>query len=200
MTVKENLNDTKTFQQINEVLRPLEYTKIDQLIDIIFHTTEDLQLVTDVNDEINPSQNDNPKSNKDEMNDLCIEKISRKLNVSLIKQGRCLYSSPDNKYHIVCIVSKSYERKNMLRYWYAFRYAQQEFLEEVEQAYIAFGCGSDESILLIPFSTFGSYLNFFSKTEKGKSSYWHVEVYQKDNTFEIRRNNDSNAVVTKYLM
>ncbi|ADH09507.1 hypothetical protein [Bacillus thuringiensis] len=201
MTVRANLNDTKTFQQINEILRPLEYTRIDQLINIIFHTAEDLQLENDVNDEINSSQeNDHPKSNKDEMNDLCIEKISKKLKVSLIKQGRCIYSSPDNNYHVVCIVSKSYKRKNLLRYWYAFRTAQKEFLEETEQSYIAFGCGSDESILLIPYSIFESYLNFFSKTEKGNRYYWHVEAYQKNNTFEIRRNDDINAEVTKYLI
>ncbi|MCU5081279.1 hypothetical protein OB985_27500 [Bacillus cereus] len=201
MTVRENLNDTKTFQQINEILRPLEYTRIDQLINIIFHTAEDLQLENDVNDEINSSQeNDHPKSNKDEMNDLCIEKISKKLKVSLIKQGRCIYSSPDNNYHVVCIVSKSYKRKNLLRYWYAFRTAQKEFLEETEQSYIALGCGSDESILLIPYSIFESYLNFFSKTEKGNRYYWHVEAYQKNNTFEIRRNDDINAEVTKYLI
>lgn len=201
MTVRENLNDTKTFQQINEILRPLEYTRIDQLINIIFHTAEDLQLENDVNDEINSSQeNEHPKSNKDEMNDLCIEKISKKLKVSLIKQGRCIYSSPDNNYHVVCIVSKSYKRKNLLRYWYAFRTAQKEFLEETEQSYIALGCGSDESILLIPYSIFESYLNFFSKTEKGNRYYWHVEAYQKNNTFEIRRNDDINAEVTKYLI
>lgn len=201
MTVREHLNDTKTFQQINEILRPLEYTRIDQLINIIFHTAEDLQLENDISEEINSSlENKNPKSHKDEINDLCIEKISKKLNVSLIKQGRCTYASPDNKYHVVCIVSKCYERKNLLRYWYAFRTAQKEFLEEIEQSFIALGCGSDESILLIPYSIFESYLNFFSKTVKENRYYWHVEVYHKNNTFEIRRNNDVNAVVTKYLI
>lgn len=201
MTVRENLNDTNTFQQIDEILKPLEYTRIDQLINIIFHTAEDLQLENDIRDEINSSKgNTNPKSQKDEINDLCMEKISKNLNISLIKQGKNTYASPDNKSHVVCIVSKSYERKNLLRYWYAFRPAQKKFLEEIEHSFIALGCGSDESILLIPYSTFESYLNFFSKTEKENSYYWHVEVYQKNDTFEIRRNNDVNAVVNKYLI
>ena len=50
--LRENLNDTKTLQQINEVLKPLEYTRIDKLIDLIFLTSKDLQLDEESEDEI----------------------------------------------------------------------------------------------------------------------------------------------------
>ena len=42
MLLKENLNDTKTIQQINQVLRPQEYTRLDGLIELIFLTTKDV--------------------------------------------------------------------------------------------------------------------------------------------------------------
>ncbi|MGC4023045.1 MAG: hypothetical protein QM734_14420 [Cyclobacteriaceae bacterium] len=44
LTLKETLNHTKTIQQINELLKPKEYTRIDKLIDLIFVTSKDLQL------------------------------------------------------------------------------------------------------------------------------------------------------------
>ena len=36
LSLKETLNDTKTIQQINELLKPKEYTRIDKLIELIF--------------------------------------------------------------------------------------------------------------------------------------------------------------------
>ena len=45
LSLKETLNDTKTIQQINELLKPKEYTRIDKLIELIFLTSKDLQLI-----------------------------------------------------------------------------------------------------------------------------------------------------------
>ena len=44
LDTKEALNDTKTIQQINELLKPQEYTRIDKLIELIFLTSQDMQL------------------------------------------------------------------------------------------------------------------------------------------------------------
>jgi hypothetical protein len=209
-TLKENLNDAKTFQQINKMLKPMEYTKVDPLIDIIFHTTEDLQLDNVLDDDIDDEDNlkDNKENQKSKGSDahrssyheLCIEKVEKKLNSPLIKQARSLYMSPDNKYRISCAVSKKYKLKDSYRFWYAFHPSQKEFLEEVETAYLTFGCGSEKKVLCIPFNKFSPLIDHLGKTDTGKKMYWHVEIYEKDGEFTIRQNYHENFIVTKYLI
>ena len=41
--LKEKLDDEKTIKQISEILRPLEFTRLDKLIEIVFETTQDIQ-------------------------------------------------------------------------------------------------------------------------------------------------------------
>ena len=48
--LKEKLDDEKTIKQISEILRPLEFTRLDKLIEIVFETTQDIQL--DPNEEL----------------------------------------------------------------------------------------------------------------------------------------------------
>jgi len=52
LSLKETLNDTKTIQQINELLKPREYTRIDKLIELIFLTSKDLQLTEPEDEEM----------------------------------------------------------------------------------------------------------------------------------------------------
>ena len=42
LKLKEAFNDSKTFNQINSILRPIEYTKVDKLIELISTTADDL--------------------------------------------------------------------------------------------------------------------------------------------------------------
>jgi hypothetical protein len=51
--LKEKLDDEKTIKQISEILRPLEFTRLDKLIEIVFETTQDIQL--DPNEELTGS-------------------------------------------------------------------------------------------------------------------------------------------------
>jgi hypothetical protein len=100
MRIKENLSASSTVNQIQEILKPLEYTRVDRLVDVIFETSEDLQ--TELKTEHQEasvfagSGNGPGKRNQSHpanYHQECVERISAFLKVPMIKQGRCTYSS-----------------------------------------------------------------------------------------------------------
>lgn len=194
MLVKENLNNQRTFHQINQILKPVEYTKIDKLIDIIFDTAEDLQLTED--------EDNTPLETN--LNDFSISEIESHLRVILVKQGRANYVDTKNEINIISLNSKMYPLKNNKeRYWYSFRLHQKEFLDSGKTSYVSFGCSTPtKNVLLIPYEVFKEALPYLSITErKNGDYYYHVEIYLSNNIFEIRQNNhQSNIEVTKYLI
>lgn len=42
LDIKENLNDPRSIHQITELLKPIEYTRVDKLIDVVFNTSWDI--------------------------------------------------------------------------------------------------------------------------------------------------------------
>ncbi|MFI8577543.1 hypothetical protein ACIGEL_17670 [Rossellomorea aquimaris] len=210
MMLKENLNDTRTSLQINEILKPMEYTRVDPLIDIIFNTTEDIQSDSEIEideekfDRVSSEQSgysikkEKDKKNKDvEFREACISRIQKHFKTSFIKRGRCLYSSSNININLVCLVSKEYVLKTARRYWFAFHPPQQEFLMEADNSYIAFGCGSSETIILIPYSQFENSIKKLGQTNRENGSfYWHVEIYERDEVYTIRQNHSKDIVVT----
>ena len=200
MRVKESLSDAGTVSKIQEMLKPLEYTRVDRLVDIIFTTSEDLRAdetdgELDTDDGVDATKTQSPPMKYHEE---CVNRISAHLKVPLIKQGRCTYTNADQSVRILCIISKEYQRSGVIRYWYAFRPSQQEFLNEGDSSFIALGCGSADQILLIPSGEFGKHLAEMRTTESGDRFYWHVEIFKKGEQFLLNKSTADGIDVTQY--
>lgn len=200
MRVKENLSDATTVSKIQEILKPLEYTRIDRLIDIIFKTSEDLQadeaeseLDTEEGGDISKTQSTPVKYHED-----CVNHISSQLKVPLIKQGRCTYTNADQTIRVLCIVSKEYQRSGGTRYWFAFHPTQKEFLNEGNSSFLALGCGSADHIIMIPFGEFQKHLPEMRKTESVDRFYWHVEIFSKGDRFLLNKPTAEGIDVTQF--
>jgi hypothetical protein len=185
LTLKETLNDIKTVKQINETLKPNEYTKLDKLIELIFLTSKDIQISTDQDDGEVEDDNDLYNKNVDDgrekqehvtFNDACVEKIQKYLKIRLIKETRASFTDSDKNIGVISIISKIYSRRNDERYWFGFHPHQKDFLINYNESFISFGCGSDEIIFLIPFSKFEPLLKNMNITEKDDRMYWHVVI------------------------
>jgi hypothetical protein len=202
MRVKENLSDAATVSKIQEILKPLEYTRVDRLIDIIFTTSEDLQadeadgeLYADDSGDIARTQSTPMKYHEE-----CVNRISAHLKVPLIKQGRCTYTNADQSVRVLCIVSKEYQRSGITRYWYAFHPSQQEFLNQGASSFIALGCGSADQIVLIPSGVFQKHLPVMRTTKTGDRFYWHVEIFIKGEQFLLNKSTEEGIDITQYKM
>jgi hypothetical protein len=111
--------------------------------------------------------------------------VSNHLGVSLMPLSRRTYESSDHKTRIVCAVSKTHSRTNFSRYWYAFNNQEKPYLEDAEHGYVAVGCGSAQTILLISISTLLPLLENMSITQSGDRNYWHLVIFQQNGQFYI---------------
>jgi hypothetical protein len=196
LTLKETLNDIKTVKQINEILKPNEYTKIDKLIDLIFLTSKDIQISTDDDDDeledIQDLFNKNVNGGKEKQehvtfNDACIEKIQKYLKIKLVKETRTSFTNSNKNIGVISVISKIYSRKNDERYWFGFHPHQKDFLNNYNESFVCFGCGSDKIIFVMPFDKFEPLLKNMNITERKDRMYWHVVISNIDEKYFIHQ-------------
>lgn len=189
MKVRENLNDSKTIQQINEVLKPQEYTRLDRLVDVIFTTTQDAktdeppeeEIEEDSNDQITPAAKDEkiPKFHPVKFHDACMDRVQDHLKMPLIKKSRSSFSNAENTVSIICSISKVHQLQSSKKFWFAYHPYYTEFLKESEKGYMVYGCGSSELTIMIPFEIFEPLIPDFWTTENEGRIYWHVVIHQR---------------------
>jgi hypothetical protein len=126
--------------------------------------------------------------------------IEKYLRISFIKKSFATYLSSDNTSGIVCSISREYPKGSSKGYWFAFHPHQKDFLEKFSSSYIAFGCGSENKILLIPFNEFKIYLDKFNITEReNKRFYWHIHISDENNNWTLYLKKDfDNINLSKY--
>lgn len=193
--IKEDFADENTVAQISDLLKPIEYTRVDRLVDIIFAASTDLMSETlnapvSVNpaeegsssisiEDGDPQQQVNPAKIRDE----CIRRLSSQMGISLLKEGRNRYQSAANNVRLICAVSKTYEMASEDRYWFSFHPSQREWLDAYDSSYVTFGCGSADAILVFPFREFEPLLANLQQTKDDAKSYWHVRISKSDGEY-----------------
>jgi hypothetical protein len=188
MRVRTELEDPRTMQQIAGVLIPQEFTRLDSIIDLVFSTAEKVQEGEDEEEEEDGEGKGKPKKRpmSGKVNDACAEKIASHLRLPLVKQSRATYAYPESGMLVMCTVSKEYT-KGGLHYWYAFHDHQRQTLASAKKAYVGLGCGSEKTILLVPFADFAKWLDGMNVTERDDTHYWHVHTYVEQGRYVIRR-------------
>ena len=197
--VRENLLDDKTVLQIQEILKPLEYTKVDRLIDIIFKTSEDLiaEDPEDIPIEVSNEAIAQTQSSPVKFHEACINRVSSFLNANLIKQGRCSYENPEGNLKVLCLVSKEHEPSY---FWYSFHPNQQEYLGSATKSFVALGCGSANNLALIPWNIFIDYLPTMKKTITPDRYYWHVKIFPRDGKYLLNSPTSAGINITQYFL
>jgi hypothetical protein len=182
--IKENSEETETGRKIREVLIPIEYTRVDGLVDVVFAAAIDAQ---DQISEPSGSETTAPTiTNADRtyssdasaiqlVRESIVAAINRKNGISLIKKSRAMYWTADHGFRIACAVSKRYQSGN--DYWYAFHPSWLEFLEGNEAGFFVLGCVDLQRAFALPISDLKVVLPKFNKTERSDGGmYWHVKL------------------------
>lgn len=191
MKLKEDTEDPQTHRQIRGILIPLEFTKIDGIIDFVFSAKEDVQHGDrDEAGRTGPEGDQTegvPRTPPANFNDACAQRVQSSLKRPLVKRSRTLFASPDDSLKVICAVSREHEPSTTPNYWFAFHPHQRESLAETPEAFVAFGCGSAEAILLIPFADFLVWLDGLWTTQRGPDFYWHIVIYREGDRFMLHR-------------
>lgn len=201
VTVKEELEDPQVVGKIRQILRPKEYTKIDDIIDLVFSAAEDVKQEGGLPEEADAQQGDKKVSPVD-FRDACISKLQAHLKTVLIQRSAALFSSADEKTAVICLNSRAYAHgENRSGYWFGFRLHQRDALAQAPNGYGAFGCGSAENIILVPAKAFLGWLDKFHTTDRNGRFYWHVRIEQENsNWVMIAKAGIKPIDVSKYVL
>ena len=191
VAIKESIEDPIILRRIHDILVPREYTRLDDIVDILFSTAEDIkQEEPPLDDDLPPGDNEAaPRSAPVAFHDECVERVSKHMGLTLLKSSRSRFRSDDGTVTLTCSVSREHQQAAQRVYWFAFHTHQREYLGEASQPYVVFGCVSADDTLLIPFADFDPWLAGMSTTTRDGGTYWHVKI--------VRRREDNGLILTR---
>lgn len=210
MELKETLDDPHIVSKVSNILIPQEYTKLDEIIDLVFMTAEEVASAeTAGEEEISDEQESTgtkpgkrePKFRPSSFHENCATRLEKRLDVSLIKRSRTMFSTPDENTQSWIAVSKQHGHKGRELYWFAFHPHQQAILKDAKQAFVVLGCASAKILFVIPYVEFEEYLDKMWTTEREDSMYWHVKIEGKEGKyFLLLRHGEENPDISEFLL
>jgi hypothetical protein len=203
LNLKEETDDPIVFRRIQEILVPREFTKLDQIIDLVFSTAKEIRETESANlpEEMESDSDQKTKYVPETFNEDCVSKVEAFLGKTLIKQSRSKFSSSDGAFAVVCAVSREYSSGGSTGYWFAFHKKNQEALAVAKKPYVVFGCGTSDQILLIPLEEFRKWLDGMNVTETENRFYWHVSIFRENGKFVLHRKKGMDRIdLTRYLL
>lgn len=205
IATKEEVEDPVIIDRMHSILVPREFTRLDEIANILFSTAADIKQDAPDEDELEladgTTKSKEPKFTPVAFHDACVTRLERHLGQSLIKRSRASYHSADRKLRVNCAVSKEHDPDRNPNYWYAFHPHQQDYLSGGERSYVLFGCGSSTRVLAIPFQEFAGWLDRLWTTEKEDRYYWHVSIERTGDNFLLRTRKGLESIdLTSYLL
>jgi hypothetical protein len=199
VALKENSDEPETGGKIRGVLAPVEYTRLDGLVDVVFTTATDLEadLTDNLPSEVGNSQEIPPptpdESTTHEMTDgrllqikreAIVTAMSSKLGETLVRKSRALYQSPDHKKRIACTIPKRYSAGST--YWYAYHPKWDDFLKDGSEGYFVLGCMDLDRAFALPRRFIYDLLDNLHVSETQNSRYWHIHINERRSSeFEL---------------
>lgn len=182
--LKISSEEDDTLTKIRGLLTPFEYTRLDNIIDVVFTTANDVEKTKDVD-----FSTDHNHSNQqivvtapeiiNKIRSQVISKLAAINGVSLIAKSKALYWTKDKNVKVACTVSKRHDNNI---YWYAYHPSWDTFFGSVPKSYMAFGCVGINVAFVIPVDVFRTYLPSLHVTNKSDGGmYWHIHIHDQGN-------------------
>lgn len=194
MRIRQEVDDPNAANRIRTLLVPREYTRVDEIIDLVFSTAEDLLEETppdDEDEEADVLQTKTQKNKPVSFSEACADRISEHVSANLTKQSRITFTDADLGVTVTCAVSREYDNPKGPGYWFAFHPHQLQSLRQAKTGYAAFGCGSPDQIALLPTSFLELQLDGLNETHRGDGRrYWHIQIHKEGGLWVLRRRRD----------
>jgi hypothetical protein len=189
--LKEDSDDPATVEKIRSVLAPMEYTRLDALIDVMFTTAKDVESAAGAEvgnqEEATEAKVGTTKEKGiwqftdpvllEAKRDRMVAALGLREGISLIKKSRAVYWDASHNLRAVFAVSKRYSRGG---YWYAYHPKWDQLLGEGQRAFLVLGCMGLNKAFAIPLDVMRSTLGALNTTEKEDGGhYWHVFLNEK---------------------
>ena len=184
MFLNSELDDEDFGYKVNRILRPFEYTKVDDIVDLIFETQKETEKTITgedetVSDDASQSFEFTPTNELDAKRNDIVKKFFGDLGVGFKKISRANYLSEDGNVGICCTISKRYKNKYQ-PYWYALHPKWIEFMEQYEKGYFVLGCMDRNEAFCIPLDVVRENIENLNITKKEDKQYWHIKLATDD--------------------
>lgn len=203
MEVNLSTSSEQVTEKIHTILRPFEYTRIDQIVDVVFTTAEDKELetleITDIAEvPVEPqgrearTQGRTPREQIDQIKAQAINRLGKREQCNLHKKRHSMYSDPADLVHAVASVSKAYDDGSS--YWYAYHQdPQRRFLSQGGRGFMVLGMTNRDYALAVPFEFLEKlWDDLFETTTKDGRLFKHLHTYEQDGDIVLRVNNLGN--------
>jgi hypothetical protein len=195
--LKENTEGTETGRKIRSLLTPMEYTRLDQMIDVMFTTAKDVEQTT-VTADVEESEDEAeagamplaatlPKAEKgtwqftdsgllQEKRTEIVAALGKQTGTTFIKKSRALAWDAGHTKRLVSTISKRYLGSPTVSYWFAYHPQWHTFLLEGKEAHLVLGCMDLSFAFALPVALMTSILDGLNTTEKDGESYYHLKI------------------------
>ena len=179
--------DQETEEALRSSLLPVEYTRVDYLVDLLsklaFDVERSVQADHDEDERTQESMVSRLREtsqsatvetiNLDTLREMVVSSIEKGFKSQLVKQTKSRYIL-EGKINFAVSLSKRYPRHDQ-HYWYAFQSKWVDFLN-TENAYLCLGMQDKKYYLRIPGLLAVGFTQHLNKTDKQGNSYWHLGV------------------------
>ena len=197
--IREQTEDPATGSKIRRILQPFEYTRLDEIVDVLFTTAQDVDAVaalesSEPQDETETGQKEKAtraftdSQTLDAKRDSIVTAIGRREGTKLVKNTRATYWSADRQCRVACTISKRYEGGG---YWYAYHPKWDDFLSEAERGWLVLGCVDLDVAFALPREVIQEQLDYLHTTTTKNEppvTYWHIIIREVSaGKFELSR-------------
>jgi hypothetical protein len=176
--LKEKSDEDETVAKIRSLLIPVEYTRLDNIIEILFTTANEVETAAEELITSEPAkgeqvyqQSHTPIQIADATRTAALKAYSQVTEATLLPHRRTQFWSLDRKSRVVCAFSKNHREGH---YWYAFHPHQLTFLEEAETGVFLLACLNHPYSYALPLDFLKLQLSKMGMTEKEDRRYWHI--------------------------
>lgn len=206
MEVNLTTSSDDVTEKIHTILRPFEYTRIDQIVDVVFTTVEDKEQQIEeeiphlelVGEQERRTQQRTPREIIDTKKMTSIERLSRRESAAIQKRRNSLYSDPLDDVHAVVVVSKRYDDNG---YWYAYHgEPHRKFLSQGKKGFLMLAMTDKDFAFAVPFDALEKIWEDLHQTVLASGRiYKHLSTYEVDGKFHLRiRNANAQLALDPY--
>lgn len=214
--IKESLDTPDTENKILAVLRPHEYTRIDEIVDLVFSVTKDIQ--TDEETERQTSGTEVERSLSEngieaaavdkrthnhpiQFYEECIERIQNVKKWNLVRKSRSAWHSVTDNKLVILLNSREYDSDTNPNYWFGLHKHQLVQLASIQDSFLALGCGNAEQLLMFPEEFVEQILPKLGKSERETDMWWHIVIRKESDKFLLDPNRPNKIEdVSKFLV
>ena len=183
--IKESADEDTTITKIRSLLTPFEYTRLDNVIDIMFTATQDVESSLELqpqggeshasilNTQMSVQQHTAPRT-LDSLRNRIISALADRDGISLIAHKRAQFWTPDHDGRVICTISKRYD--GATNYWYAYHPQWDEFLRAGSFGYFVLGCVDKKVAYVLPHAEISGQLPELNTTSRNGRTYWHIHL------------------------